>query len=200
MIKDPKALPTHWYRQHNTSILNHEDIVAEITLHLRSLGPYFSMVDVVKFVSTPAMQSHLNHSCPLSENAATDWLKQHGFSFKNNPKGQYADGHEWQDVLNYLHKKFLLCMAELNSAFWQWDQDGQEELPVENTSTTEPHTIFWCHNKSIFYAHDCHKLQWVHKGETATPYAKGEGHSLMVTDFMSADYSWLCSHDGYIHM
>lgn len=27
-------------------------------------------------------------------------------------------------------------------------------------------------------------------------YAKGEGHSLMVADFVSADYGWLHSLDG----
>jgi hypothetical protein len=36
----------------------------------------------------------------------------------------------------------------------------------------------------------------VHKNTSATPYAKGEGASLMVVDFVSADYGWLQSPDG----
>jgi hypothetical protein len=36
----------------------------------------------------------------------------------------------------------------------------------------------------------------VHKSKTATPYAKGEGASQMVSDFVSADYGWLRSPDG----
>jgi hypothetical protein len=34
------------------------------------------------------------------------------------------------------------------------------------------------------------------KLENAKPYAKGEGHSLMVADFISADYGWLQSPNG----
>ena len=34
------------------------------------------------------------------------------------------------------------------------------------------------------------------QAEIAVPYAKGEGASLMVADFVSADYGWLRSPDG----
>jgi len=40
------------------------------------------------------------------------------------------------------------------------------------------------------------KIRWVHKGEGAIPYAKGEGVSLMVVVFVLANYGWLCSLDG----
>ncbi|CDO74299.1 hypothetical protein BN946_scf184839.g4 [Trametes cinnabarina] len=38
--------------------------------------------------------------------------------------------------------------------------------------------------------------RWVHKLEKAVPRAKGEGASLMVTDFVSTNYGWLRSPDG----
>jgi hypothetical protein len=38
---------------------------------------------------------------------------------------------------------------------------------------------------------DQRKRCWVHKLEMAVPQAKGEGASLMVADFVSADYGWL---------
>ena len=60
---------------------------------------------------------------------------------------------------------------------------------------TEPntgrHTVVWFHNELIFHAHDHQKVCWVHDSETAKPYAKGEGPSVMVADFVSADYGWL---------
>ncbi|KAF9515963.1 hypothetical protein BS47DRAFT_1263365, partial [Hydnum rufescens UP504] len=49
------------------------------------------------------------------------------------------------------------------------------------------------HDESIFYAHDRRKLRWVHDNETPKPYAKGDGVSVMVADFVSADYGWLLS-------
>ena len=40
------------------------------------------------------------------------------------------------------------------------------------------------------------RQRWVHTSETATPYTKGEGASLMIADFVFADYGWLRSADG----
>jgi hypothetical protein len=39
-----------------------------------------------------------------------------------------------------------------------------------------------------FYANNRCKQCWVHKDEQAVPWAKGEGASLMMADFVSADY------------
>ncbi|KAE9394847.1 hypothetical protein BT96DRAFT_958713 [Gymnopus androsaceus JB14] len=57
--------------------------------------------------------------------------------------------------------------------------------------------IVWFHDKSIFYAHDCHQKSWFHKDAPARPYHKGEGHSFMVACFFSCDFGWLCASDGW---
>lgn len=54
----------------------------------------------------------------------------------------------------------------------------------------------WFHDESAFYANDHHKVCWEHKDEDALPQTKGEGASLIVADFMSADYGFLQSPDG----
>jgi hypothetical protein len=56
--------------------------------------------------------------------------------------------------------------------------------------------VVWYHDESIFYAHDRHHKTWYHKDAPAKPYQKGDGHSLMIADFMSADFGWLQSFDG----
>ncbi|KAF7319733.1 hypothetical protein MKEN_00755500 [Mycena kentingensis (nom. inval.)] len=53
------------------------------------------------------------------------------------------------------------------------------------------HTVIWYHDESIFYAHDRRKSRWVHKSETPTPYTKGEGKSVMIAEYISADYGVL---------
>jgi hypothetical protein len=40
------------------------------------------------------------------------------------------------------------------------------------------------------------RVRWVHNSETAKPYPKGEGASLMIADFVSADYGWLKGQNG----
>ena len=56
--------------------------------------------------------------------------------------------------------------------------------------------MVWFHDECTFYANDWRIVHWVHKSEKAVPRAKGKGASLMVADFVSADYGWLKSTDG----
>jgi hypothetical protein len=56
--------------------------------------------------------------------------------------------------------------------------------------------ISWFHDESIFYADNRRKKGWYHKDAVPKPYAKGDGHSLMVADFVSADFEWLLNPDG----
>jgi hypothetical protein len=56
--------------------------------------------------------------------------------------------------------------------------------------------VVWYHDESTFYANDRRQIRWVWAGETPKPVPKGEGASLMVADFVSADYGWLRSPDG----
>ena len=118
--------------------------------------------------------------------------KKMGYRWRLCPHGQYVDGHERADVVEYREKIFLPAIKGLESKTRKWGRDGKEEDSPENGH----HTVFLFHDESTFYAHDRKKKHWVHNSEKANPYAKGEGHSLMVADFVSADYGWLQSPDG----
>jgi hypothetical protein len=56
--------------------------------------------------------------------------------------------------------------------------------------------VIWFHDECTFYANDRRIVRWVHRDEKAVPRTKGEGASLMVADFVSADYGWLTSTDN----
>ena len=85
-------------------------------------------------------------------------------------------------------------MLECEKRARQWDGDGNEV--IHGTLGLHWHLTIWFHDECIFYAHDCWITCWVHSSETAKPYAKGEGQSLMVADFVSADYGFLSSAEG----
>ena len=70
------------------------------------------------------------------------------------------------------------------------------DIPEFGPAVPGQRIITWFHDESIFYAHDRRKKGWYHKDAAAKPYAKGDGHSLMVADFVSADFGWLLSPDG----
>jgi hypothetical protein len=84
---------------------------------------------------------------------------------------------------------------KLKSKLRGWTQEGKEDIP-DGERPQPRRLVVWFHDESTFYAHDRRKRRWVHSSETATPQKKGEGVSLMVADFVSADYGWLRSPDG----
>lgn len=53
------------------------------------------------------------------------------------------------------------------------------------------------HDESTFYANDQRKQRWVHASEGAVPLRKGEGNSLMASDFCCPELGgFLRSKDG----
>ena len=111
------------------------------------------------------------------------------YHWTKTPSGQYVDGHECDDVVTYQQSKFLPTISELKWNLQVW-KDGIEEV-MAGAPLNCRIVILWFHDESTFYANDRHMLQWVHKDEKAVPRPKGEGASLMVADFVSADYGWL---------
>ncbi|KAF9515666.1 hypothetical protein BS47DRAFT_1371942 [Hydnum rufescens UP504] len=117
-------------------------------------------------------------------------------------KGKYIAAH---DIIWYisgpsvkecfgLKRIISLSMATqwLKIMEYQWEKEPMGQYAMDMNE------MIW--NKegieSTFYAHDHQKHHWVYSKETAKPIQKGEGASLMVSDFCSADYGWLCSPEG----
>ncbi|KAF9463511.1 hypothetical protein BDZ94DRAFT_1236163 [Collybia nuda] len=171
-LADRKNIPTNVYGTWNTSKLDDKDLAHAILLHLQSLGPYIRAQDVVDFVKQPEIQEKFELKKPISRATAQQWMLHLGYRWTNTPGGQYVDGHEQIDVIEY----------------WQ-----KEDVPESRNPRP---VVVWFHDESTFYANDRRKLRWVHKSEKAVPRPKGEGASLMVADFVSADYGWLRSPDG----
>jgi hypothetical protein len=114
------------------------------------------------------------------------------YRWTKNPQGQFVDGHERDNVVSYRNNVFIPAIKrfEASERVWTVENDAVEGPPPFRR------TVAWWHDESTFYANDRRKIRWVHKGEKAVPYAKGEGASQMVADFVSADYGWLKSPDG----
>ena len=115
------------------------------------------------------------------------------YHWKKAPNGQYVDGHEREDVKHYCQTIFLPKITELEPNLHTW-QDGVEEMVSKQSPRRK--TVIWWHDKSVFYTNDRQEVYWVHENDTANLKSKGEGLSIMVSDFVSADYGWLRAPDG----
>ncbi|KAH8084939.1 hypothetical protein BXZ70DRAFT_877330, partial [Cristinia sonorae] len=114
---------------------------------------------------------------------AQRWMQSLDYRWTKDPSGQFVDGHECTDIVEYRQNKFLPQFAELEMYARRWDADGQEVINNSEPCPRPRRTVFWYHDESMFYAHDRHHTRWVRLSEKAKPRQKGEGASLMVADF-----------------
>ncbi|OCH88550.1 hypothetical protein OBBRIDRAFT_813579 [Obba rivulosa] len=165
-IKDRTTLPHHHYGTWSSSKLDDEDFAEEIHLHLQGIGQYVRALDLVYYLDRPEVKAKYGMTKTISLATAQRWMKKLGYRWTMTPKGQYADGHECEDVVAYRQNVFLLRWKRVEDKLRNWTKEGLEDIE-----------------------------RWVHKSEHAKPYQKGEGASLMVADFVSADYGWLRAPD-----
>jgi hypothetical protein len=107
--------------------------------------------------------------------------------------GQNTNGHGRPDIVDYQNQVFLPAINALHPHLRVWNEALTEEA---NPNSSGQHIVLWFHDKSIFYANDRRLSCWVHKTQSATPYTKEEGRSLMIAHFISVDYGYLTSPDG----
>lgn len=195
-LVDGKTLPTNNYSKWPTSVLHtDEDLKVDITAHLQRVGQFFSAQDLLECLNKSDTLERLGRQKGFSLRTAQRWLKLMGYRWKPEARGMYFDGHEREDVVLYRQQTFLPRYLSLSERAAQFDDNGVE-LPREPPLRGKE-VIFHHHDESIFYGNDRRKLRWVHDSESPKPYAKGEGQSLMVADFVSSTLGWLSSPDGY---
>jgi hypothetical protein len=200
-ITDRNTLPTNAWGCGNASRLDTDDgLRDELRTHLRSCGKYVKAQDLVDYLDRDEVKARYNASVSISLKTAQRWMEYIGYDWTDSPAGQYVDGHEWEDVVAYRQNVFLPTWFAKEPQLRVWldgdkDKPGNIDQPT-HTSPSHRRTVIWYHDESIFYAHDRRERRWVPATENPVPRPKGEGHSLMVADFVSADYGWLRSPDG----
>lgn len=192
-IQDRHALPTTNFGTGNISIIEDEDLEQELLAHLQEIGKYIRAMDIVDYMNKDEVKDTYGLKKGISLATAQRWMRHLGFRWSKTPTGQYVDGHERDDVVTYRNRVFIPAWVQLQARMRHWEDAN---LAIERRSASTRQVVIWHHDESIFYANDRRKTRWVHKSENAVPYTKGEGASLMVADFVSADYGWLCSPDG----
>jgi len=197
-IQDRTFLPVNPYGSWNESILVDEDLTNDLGLYLMEIGKEISAKKLMDYVNSDAIRSKHGIEKPISERTACRYLNTLGYRWSTPKKGQYADGHEREDVVYYREQVFLPQWRRIEQRMANWVQDDvmKESTLMPRMPGLEREVVVWFHDETIFYAHDRRKRGWYHKDAPAKPYAKGEGASLMIADFVSARFGWLQSPDG----
>jgi hypothetical protein len=194
-----QKLPMHRYGRYHSSILEDEDFQESIQLGLleKAKDGFICAQDVVDLVSSPELQEKLGtkhgaKKTTISLRTAQHWLKKLDWHYGTAKRGMYIDGHEREDVVKY-RDEFIKRWQEYVKRMVLYDNDGN----ILSTPTGFPvpggrfHLILVTHDESTFYAHDRRKIKWVHSSQNAVPERKGEGASLMVSDFLTTEWGRL---------
>lgn len=191
-ILDHQWLPVNLYGRSKKSIMCDERISMEIREHLRTLGKkYFTAEDVQDYINKPEFLERMNRTKPYSLSTATRVIKEIGFTYGKERKGMYVDGHERDDVKAYRDNVFLPMMAKYEEDMgYEESEDGVLRPPPPDCHTP-PKIILVTHDESTFYANDQRQTGWHDNNEPAKPQPKGEGASIMVSDFCTPQTGFL---------
>ena len=185
-------LPTTGY-QGGISIIEDEDLRQDLLMHLQEIGKYVQAQDVADYMAREDVKKTYGLKRGISLATAKRWMRVLGYRWNKTPTGQYVDGHERKDIVTYRQTIYVPAWKAMQERMCSWE-GGDLDIEIRSPVTGK-RIIPWHHDESIFYAHDRRKVRWVHQSETPVPATKGEGASLMVADFVSADYGWLRSPD-----
>jgi hypothetical protein len=191
-----EKLPLHRYGTYHSSILDDEDFRRDIQLHLTEITKkgYIRAQDIVDYVATPEVQEKLGTKARgIHVRTARRWLHKLSWRYQQKKKGMYIDGHERDDVVEY-RKRFVERWREYEKRFIIYGNDGN----VLSTPTGFPvpqGVRFWLilvtHDESTFYENDRRKLQWVNGNAKPVAEKKGEGQSIMVSEFLTSEWGRL---------
>ena len=196
-IRNRSALPYHYHANSGCgSLLDDVDFVEELLAHITDVGIHVSAQVIVDFVKKPEVVERYHILKPITLDTACEWMSKLNFKWRKPPKGTYLDGHERPDVVHYRQNIYLPALAQYEPMIRAWHKDNLAHLVNPSSPSPTRHTILWFNDQCIFYQNDRRKFRWVHVSEKPVPLPKGEGISLMVSDFISADYGWLRSPDG----
>ncbi|KAF8478293.1 hypothetical protein JB92DRAFT_3134072 [Gautieria morchelliformis] len=179
------------------SRIEDEDLAQEIHLHLQSLNKkYLKAVDIVWYLAKPEVKERLGLKKTPSECTARQWMHAMNYQYGKSANGMYVDGHEREDVVDYQTKVFLPFWTSIEDQMVKWSNDNEPIDPQLPKLPQQKRIVLVTHDETTFYANDRRKTHWVHISEKAEPVQKGEGASIMVSDFCSPDLGWLKSKDG----
>ncbi|KIP02071.1 hypothetical protein PHLGIDRAFT_79674 [Phlebiopsis gigantea 11061_1 CR5-6] len=186
----------HNYSYKRYSILSDGDISSGLQQYLLQVSKdrFIPAADVVAFMKTLEMEAKLTSiGCSsISECTARRWLQTMDWHYKKKPNGMYIDGHKREDVVVYREKfveHWMWC--ELQMMTYNNNENEAKKLTGFSVKDGPFCIIFITHNESTFYANDHRKMYWWHSSQKATLVRKGEGESIMVSNFLTAEWERL---------
>ncbi|KAG0691986.1 hypothetical protein DFH29DRAFT_883311 [Suillus ampliporus] len=138
----------------------------DLKLHLQSVGKFIQAQDLIDYLNVSENQTCYGMEKGISLKTAQWRMRWLGYHWRKEPKGQYSDRHECDDIIHY-------CQNWMDENISAKVQDLEESL-----SSTGCQIVIWFHDELTFYTNNWRKQHWVHISEGATPLPKDHGPSM----------------------
>ena len=195
-----RDLPHPKHSGTRSTVLQDEDVSHQIQAELAEKTERGSIKasDLVDVISSPKIQDHLKlvgiDRPFISERTAHRWLGTLGWRYGRQKNGMYIDGHEREDVVQY-RTTFVQRFKQYERRFHLWDDNGEELPPPRGFHVPEAagrfRLVLVTHDESTFFQNDQRKVGWDREGSSKAPKPKGDGQSIMVSDFLTMDWGRL---------
>ena len=122
-IQDRTFLPVNPYGNWNESLLVDEDLTNDLSLYLMEIGKEISAKKLMNYLNSDPVRSKHGIEKPISERTARRYLNMLGYRWSTPKKGQYANGHEREDVVYYREQVFLPQWRRIEQRMANWIQN-----------------------------------------------------------------------------
>jgi hypothetical protein len=145
-------------------------------------------------MATPEVQQKLGTKARgIHVRTARRWLHKLSWRYQQKKKGMYIDGHEREDVVEY-RRRFIERWKEYEKRFIIYGNDGNVLSTPTGFAVPQGvrfRLILVTHDESTFYENDRRKIHWMPKDAKAVAEKKGEGQSIMVSEFLTSEWGRL---------
>jgi len=108
-----------------------DDLANEIHEHLQSIGAYVRAQDVMEYLDREEVKMRLKLKKTISLSTAKRWMKLMDYRWVWNHHGQYVDGHEHDNVVDYRQNVFLRKWAAEEGKIRSWGTNLEEICSAE---------------------------------------------------------------------
>ncbi|CDO74689.1 hypothetical protein BN946_scf184960.g3 [Trametes cinnabarina] len=141
-LADRHALPYTAPRPWQKSLLEQRpELKAVLAQHLQSVRLYVRAMDIIEFMAELANLVRYALKKPISLSTVQAWMHLLEYRWMKVPSGQYVDGHERTDVVDYRQNVFLPAMAKTDGRSCQWDRDGNKVIDIVPPPTSAPPAV-----------------------------------------------------------
>ena len=176
--------------QKTVQLIDDENIANRCKTWIRSQSSGVTSKTFKNFIeNTLFVETGIIKKKSISSATATRWLNILGFFYQQHRQGIYYDGHEREDVITY-RNEFLETISHYETFMVKYVGDDMKCVPPKLKDGEKEH-ILVTHDECIFYANDGKRGIWAPNGELPLR-KKGNGRSIMVSEFLSEACGRLC--------